>query len=194
MKPFPAAILPSLALVLVACSGTRQVDPDAHAYQGLSGRLSQSHGYKMDDQGNWVPRTDKRSQYEFYGDSAQFDGSVSRKSFNTNRLEKGSWMGSKEYARPRHRHTGSNSGFASASRLDGQDAALERRLRTPARITGNHIARDTAQESHGNRADKPENAAVQHRREVYVEPAIIDYRQQRELSIQQSKQLLGRDD
>lgn len=191
MKPI-LSISCLCCLLLPCCSGSRNASPEAASSNGLSSRLSQSHGYEVDDKGNWVPRHNKRSQYEGRGDSAQFRGDHSTREFDTKSLEKGSWWGSKEIDRPSYGAVSRADQQSQPSRFSGQQASLDRKLRTPARIEGAAHPQGVANESAARRLDKPTHAATDQRRKVFTEPEIIDYEQQRELSIRESKDFLGR--
>ncbi len=179
---------------LASCGGSGAPDPEPTAMGGLSDRLNRSYGYQVDEKGNWVPKTDKRSQYEGRGGSGYFSGDVNKKSFSTNKLNKGSWMGGNEVKRPTHHLNGSSSSIGGSNHFDNQQASLDRSLRTPAPIKGNHLPGRRANEANGTRMDRPSDAETDARRRVFTEPDIVDYRQQRELSIRESKKLLGRDD
>lgn len=180
-------------ILLSSCAGSGSKPGSDHtAAEGLSSRLNRSYGYQVDQQGNWVPKTDKRSQYEGRGGSAYFNGEVGKKSFQTNQLNKGSWMGGKEFERPVHRLNQAGSPMGGTNRFSQQQANLNRNLQTPERIEGNHLQTATANETSAGEIDRPSDAETDARRRVFIQPDIIDYRQQRELSIQQSKDLLGR--
>lgn len=180
--------------LLVACgTGVKPAGSDELAAESMSDRLNRSYGYQVDEQGNWAPNSDKRSQYEGRGGSGHFSGGVSKKSFGTNRLNKGSWIGGSDIKKPSHRENGSKSSIASVNRFNNQKASLDRNLRTPARIAGNRIPDRRALESNGNTVSKPLDTETDARRRVFSQPDIIDYRQQREMSIRQSRNLLGRD-
>lgn len=182
-----------LLLALPCCSGTQTPeDPASSSYEGLSSRLSQSHGYEVDDKGNWIPRNDKRSQYEGQGDSPQFRGDLGKREFDTKSLQKGSWWGSKQLERPAFADAPPARLSSETSRFQRQQAALDHSLDTPARIDKNYRSKELAVEAAGRSWDKPSHAATDLRRDVFIEPEIIDYKQQRELSIRQSKDLLGR--
>jgi len=195
MKSLPLTLLSGCLLLLASCAGGGKDNGNDHlAAEGLSDRLNRNYGYQVDDKGNWVPRTDKRSQYEGRGGSAYFNGEVGKKTFQAEQLQKGSWMGNKPYDRKAHRLNGAQSDLGAPSRLSNQQASLEHRLQTPEHITGNHLPNNRAHESSTGSIERPSDAETDVRRRVYGRPDIIDYRQQRDLSIQQSKQLLGRDE
>lgn len=183
-------------MLLVSCAGGSKQEPapEQASFEGLSDRLNRNYGYEVDTKGNWVPRTDKRSQYEGQADSTYFNGQVGKKSFQTQNLDKGSWMGGKEAPHPTHQLSGSKSSVDTFSRYSKQQASLNRSLQTPARIEGNHLPGQQAYESGGKRMANASDAETDLRRRVFQQPDIIDYRQQRDLSIQQSKQLLGNDE
>ena len=182
-------------LALASCAGSSSNGGDQHlAAESLTGRLNQRHGYQVDEQGNWVPRTNKRSQYEGRGGSAYFNGAVAKKSFQAETLRKGSWMGAEQVNLAEHRLSGAESRHGGRSRFSSEESPMKRNLRTPERIEGNRLTTDAAREGATDDIGRPSDAETDVRRRVFRQPDVIDYRQQRELSIQQSKELLGRDD
>ena len=50
-----------------------------------------------------------------------------------------------------------------------------------------------ARETDGKRLDRPSDAETDIRRRVFQQPQIIDYRDQRKLTLQETKSFLGRD-
>jgi len=182
----------SCLILLPSCStGSRDEASPQGTLGSLTSRLNQSNGYEVDEKGNWVPRNNKRSQFEGQGDSAYFQGDVRKKTYGTDSLKKGSWWGGKELKRSEYTHTGSANEQSGQSRFTGEPSVMDRNL-TPARVAGNRQPTKNAVENRGSRLAKPSDAETDARRRVFTEPEIIDYKQQRELSIQQSKDLLGR--
>ena len=73
------SILWLLVLLPVSCasdSGAEQPPPRPSAANPLSQRLNESNGYKEDANGNWVPKSDKRSSFETQGESPYFQGRI----------------------------------------------------------------------------------------------------------------------
>ena len=52
----------------------------------LSQRLNENNGYKQDADGNWVPKSDKRSSFESQGKSPYFTGRIRQKNLQDRRL------------------------------------------------------------------------------------------------------------
>lgn len=193
----------SLALVFCALAGAcadKNSDPSKPApsgHQGLSERLSSGGGYKQDENGQWVPKSDKRSSFESKGDSPYFNNRLDKKEYNTGDYkEKKSWWGGKDY---RTKEYGGNTGESRfqgteadqnglAARYDGK-AARE----TGAFKTNNHrLDGKSARESGASSVERPLDASVESRRGVYKAPSVIDWREQRSMSMEQSKGILGR--
>lgn len=181
-------------LLLASCASRSEKDANQHlATESLTGRLSQNHGYKVDEQGNWVPRNNKRSQYEGRGGNAYFNGDLHKKAFQAQTLSKGSWIGGQRVKSPEHHLNGTKSAVGAISPFNSRQANLDRSLQTPDKIAGNHLSTGVAHETGAGAITRPSDAQTDFRRRVFQQPDVIDYKQQRELSIQQSKQLLGRD-
>lgn len=181
-------------LLLASCASSPKKDANQHlATESLTGRLSQNHGYKVDEQGNWVPRNNKRSQYEGRGGSAYFNGDLHKKAFQAQTLGKGSWVGEQRVKKPEHHLNATESAVGVISPFNSRQANLEHSLQTPAKIAGNHLSTDVARETGAGAITRPSDAETDFRRRVFQQPDVVDYKQQRELSIEQSKRLLGRE-
>ena len=180
-----------MACLIASC--TPKVDkPEASAPKGLSERLEQSNGYTQDDKGNWAPKIDKRSSYETQGKSAYFDRKYEGKSFNTDSYAKKSWWGGKEM--PHKAYQGK------MEQIDHQDANIVGKpsvIRSKAYKTRSHdqtgsYGTHAAIENEAGDLDKPSDAETDVRRKTPIKPKITDYDQQRAMSIEQSKSLLGK--
>lgn len=181
-------------LLLASCANSPKRDANQHlANESLTGRLSQNHGYKVDEQGNWIPRNNKRSQYEGLGGKSYFNGDLHKKAFQAQTLSKGSWIGEQRLKKPEHHLNGAESAVGVISPFNSQQANLEHRLQTPAKIAGNHLPTDVARETGAGAITRPSDAETDFRRRVFQQPDVVDYKKQRELSIEQSKRLLGRE-
>ena len=188
-----------LAAVLAAsCASDNDAGNTAAASGGpkpLSQRLNESNGYDVDADGNWVPRNNKRSSFESQGASPYFKGSnrEQNKQFKTGEYGKRSWWGTKEYGRQSYQGNTDGSRFRQASRLDGTDARENgaAATETGAYQTGTYGTGDAREASTG-RLEKPSDAETDIRRRVYQPPEIIDWREQRTLSLEQSRGILGR--
>lgn len=159
----------------------------------LSERLDEKNGYTQDADGNWVPRSDKRSSFENQGKSPYFQDKYEKKSFKTGDYKKKSWWGSKEYGRKEYAGNTDGSRFQQASRLDGQGARESGSAADlPAAYQTGNYATSAARETGRTDLTKPSDAETDVRRRVYQAPEIIDWREQRSLSLEQSKGILGR--
>lgn len=189
----PAAAL--ALLVLASCgAGSHTSRPSAGTgYVPLSQRLEQKNGFKQDAGGNWTPQNDQRSSFESQGESPYFKGDYQKKSYSTSEVAKKSWWGSKQYGTQSYAGSTDGSRFKTTSTFSGQGApesgqtaGLSGAYRTNSYAT--HAARETKR---GHLA-KPSNAETDIRRRVYPAPDIINWREQRALTVEQSRSLLGR--
>ena len=180
-----------MCLTLLCSCANRDDAGDDSEPASFTERLNQRNGYMVDKQGNWVPRNNKRSSYENIGDSPYFSGAVEKKAYNTNDLSKKAWWGNKEVPRPAFATSADASGYHKDSNFNGEQAHLNHSLQTPNRIQGNTYSTNTAREASSGHLDKPSDAETDVRRRVFVQPSIIDYKEQRKLSIEESKKMLG---
>jgi hypothetical protein len=178
---------------VVSCATETDKSRPAESRKTLSQRLSESNGYVQDADGNWVPQNDKRSSFESQGKSAYFQGDYAKKQFQTTDYSKKSWWGNKDYKPAKYEGNTDGSRFQTASRHDGQgaretgqSAGFSNTYRTGRYGTG------AARESAVSNLAKPSDAVTDRRREVFQAPEIIDYQEQRSLSLEQSKGILGR--
>lgn len=191
MKLHPS-ILCLLVLLPVSCasdSGGAKPEPP----KPLSQRINESNGYKQDAEGNWKTQTDKRSSFESQGQSAYFEGDYAKKQFQTTEYSKKSWWGNKDYGRKSYSGDTDGSRFRQTSRLEGQGAPeAGKSAGTSATYKTDNYATRSAREAGTTRLDRPSDAETAVRRKVYQKPEIIDWEQQRSLSLEQSKGILGR--
>lgn len=185
----PAVLFPLLA---VSCASDKAAEKPA-PHKTMSQRLSEDNGYAQDASGNWKARSDKRSQFESVGQDPNFhkDG-VKKTEYKTGDYAKKSWWGNKEYGRKEYSGNTDGSRFAKSSALDGRTARetkatndFKSDYKTGAYTTGD------AREASTKAISKPSNDAIENRRKVFAEPEIIDWQEQRNLSMEQSKSILG---
>jgi hypothetical protein len=191
------AISGLLALFLASCAGDSGSQPtgasQASTLKPLSERLGENNGFKQDADGNWVPRSDKRSSYESAGPPAMFQGEYQKKTYKTGEYAKKSWWGNKDYGRKEYAGNTDGSRFQTNSRFDGQgarEAGNQADIPDPYQ-TGTY-ATNAARETGNEAIGRPSDAETDIRRRVYTPPSVIDWREQRSLSLEQSKGILGR--
>ena len=191
-------LMPVIACCLaVSCAKDGGAGPATNGGpKPLSQRLNESNGFAVDSEGNWVPRNDRRSSFESQGESPYFKGGNSNqgKEYRTGDYARRSWWGNKDYKSGSYQGNTDANRFRQTSRLDGQGAPEAGRAahggdasyRTGGYRTGG------ARESSARRLDKPSDAETDVRRRVYQPPEIIDWSEQRKLSLEQSRGILGR--
>ncbi len=184
------------AVILASCAGkdTDTSTPTAEAPKSLSERLNEGGGYKQNEDGAWVPKSDKRSAYDSQRDSAYFEGKVDKKDFKTGDYAKKSWWGSdKDYGRKSYEGNTDGSRFQTKARQDGQ---MSRSDGQQASLSGpfetNTLDRKSAREASASAIPRPIDAAVDSQRGKYKAPSVIDWREQRSMSVDQSRGILGR--
>ncbi|MBG7607067.1 MAG: hypothetical protein IZT59_03420 [Verrucomicrobia bacterium] len=196
MKPSMKISLAALGtLVLASCAGT-ETDPSRPAvakHKSMSERLKESGGYKQDTDGSWVPKSDKRSPYDSQRNSPYFKGKVEKDAYKTGDYAKKSWWGSKDYGKQSYEGSTEGSRFERAARQEGRMSHADGQK---AKVTGpfetNTLGRKDAHESRASAISRPADASVQSQRRKYKAPSVIDWREQRKMSVEQSRGILGR--
>lgn len=181
---------------LAACAGEKAVDkaaPAAAERPGLAQRLSEGGGYKQDENGQWVPKSDKRSAYDSQRDSAYFKGKVETGRFKTGDYAKKSWWGSKDYGKKSYEGDTDGSRFQTTARQEGQMSRDDgRAARSADPFRTNTLDRTAARESRNPSIDRPSSAAVESQRSTYTAPSVVDWKEQRSMSVDRSRGILGR--
>ncbi len=189
----------SLPFFLVAACGTGgESDPASPAASRptLSQRISEQNGYSQDAEGNWAPKIDRRSQFESQRKSAYFKGDVSKKEFysGTKDYEKKPFWGTKQVERKKFEGNTDGSRFETASKL-GEKKSREDNVAS--KMTGSYETGEyetgSAREANEDQIDRVSDAETDIRRRVYKAPKILDWQEQRSMSVNQTKGLLGRD-
>jgi len=189
-------LLTASCTLLVSCA-EEKVDnskPTQAARPGLQERLSESAGYKQNEKGEWVPKTDKRSSYDSQRDTPYFKDKLdTMERYKTGDYAKKSWWGSKEYGKKSYEGNTDGSRFQKQALQDGlvaRDSGKAARTSDPYRT--NTLPRESALESRNPAIDRPTNALIESERKTYKAPSVIDWKEQRSMNMDQSRSILGR--
>ena len=186
-------ILSIILLFSTACSNDKKTAESKPTFKPFSQRLNEKNGYSQDTEGNWIAQGGKRSSFESQGASPFFQGEYRKNAYKTGEYAKKSWWGNKDYGRRVYDGNTDGSRFMKPSALDGQGA---REANTAADLPDNYqtknFATNEAKEANKQNVSKTSDAETDSRRRVFQQPDIIDWREQRSLSVEQSKGILGR--
>lgn len=158
----------------------------------MSERLNEKNGYQKDANGNWIPQSDKRSAFENKGEDPNFTGKFKKTNYKTGEYAKKSWWGNKDYDRKAYAGNTDGSRFQKSSNLQdkgARESGNAAKLADPYKTS--KYATNTATEAGKKTLAKPSNDQIENRRKTYQAPEIIDWREQRNLTMDQSKGLLG---
>jgi len=185
-----------LAGFLAGCSG-ESTHTVTTTRQGLSdpllNRYAGNYRYEKAPDGSTRIASDRRSQYE----GRKVDGfgkSIADKRFATSEREKRPWWGKKNYDHKMWSgaktapDAGKKSWFASKHAKEGGQMA---RADGKQYQTGTYEV-GAAYEAGTRRLGHPQNTNVQNRRKTSPEPKIIGWEEQRKMSMEQTRSLLGR--
>ena len=191
---FLTALFFSLLLVSCASDNSDKKNPTATPpRKPLSERMNEKNGFKQDSEGNWKVENDKRSPYENQGSTYDAKKSFKKTDYKAGDFAKKSWWGNKEYNRQNYTGNTDGSRFQQSSSLQGEKAS---EAKEKARIAGPYQTEDyatsSAREAGNSPITKGTNDVIESRRKAFKQPDIVDWREQRSLSIEQSKGILGR--
>lgn len=163
-------------------------------FNSWAGGMSKDNGYVKDANGNLVPKSNKRSSFERKGQDPNFAGKkFTKKDYQTGDYSKKSFWGAKEYDRKAYAGGTDGSRFQKDSDLQGKGA---RESGSAAKIPGDYktdnYATASARESGLNPVKKGSNDSIENRRKSFEQPDIITWQEQRKLTVDQSKGILGR--
>ena len=185
-------LLPLLLLASCASDSSPEKSPPP-ARKTFSERMNEDSGYKQDSEGNWKPKSDRRSPYESQGQTHDAKKDFKKQAYKTGDYTKNSWWGNKDYGRQTYQGNTDGSRFQKSSALQGKGA---NEAGTNANIPGNYqtnaYGTGAAREAGGKSINKGTNTEIENRRHSYERPEVIDWREQRSLSMDQSKGILGR--
>lgn len=183
-----------LPLLLVSCASDKgKKTTEAPVRKTLDERMTEKNGYKQDSSGNWVPQNDRRSSFESKGESNYAKKDYQKQEYKTGDYAKKSWWGNKDYGSKKYAGNTDGSRFQTRSKLQGKgapEAATQAQLHAPYQ-TGDY-ATGAAREADTAPIRKGSNDQIENRRQTFQPPEIIDWREQRSLSMDQSKGILGR--
>lgn len=192
MKPIRVILLLPLLLLASCTSDSGPEKSTAPVHKTLSERMNEKNGYTQDSNGNWTPQNNRRSPYEAKGETQDAKKDFKKQAYKTGDYAKKSWWGNKEYDRQSYAGKTDGSRFEKTSALQDKGA---REANTTAKIPDNYPTGDyatgPARETKSKPIAKPSNALIDKRKKVFQQPEIIDWREQRTLSLDQSKGILG---
>jgi len=185
--------LPLLLAVSCSSDSNSSSGNPSLAQKSLAQRLDENNGYKQDSEGNWSPQSGKRSSFETNRESAYFKGDYAKKQYKTGDYAKKSWWGDTKYESKRYEGATDGSRFQTTSKFQQQGA---REAKTAADIPDNYktgtYTTATAREAGSKRLGKTSDAETDVRRRVFPQPDIFDWREQRSMSLSETKGILGR--
>lgn len=183
----------AVSVLGMAGCGNQSEKPSEKPLPSLSERLSESSGFKQDENGNWVPTNNKRSSFEQQGESAHFKGQIEKKTYRTGDYKKQSWWGKKSYEVKQYDGDTDGSRFQKTADLGDKDSRLgQQRYVTGNPYATNRLSYDPAAEAGAERMEKPRNDYTEVQRRKFIQPSVTDWEEQRKLSMEQSKSILGR--
>jgi hypothetical protein len=186
------ALLPLLLASCASDTDKKAAATPAPSHKSLNQRMTESNGYKQDARGNWVPQNDRRSEFESQGESNYAKKDYKKQAYKTGDYATKSWWGNKDYGSKKYAGNTDGSRFQTSSNLQGKGA---REAGTNAKIPDNYKTGDyatgAAHEAGATPIKKGSNDQIENTRQTFQQPEIVDWREQRKLTMDQSKGILG---
>lgn len=209
----PAWFLPLLpALGLVACSGTGSesggtIVPSADPIAGgriKTGDLGDDDydmiASKYGDMNPTMTKDGKAGAGKEFGgfkrDNPEFKGRWEGKEFAAGDYRKKSWWGDKDYVKKVYDGNTDANSLRKDSRFNGREAgegSVAARDAGKVYDTGAYNTGRAREEGRGDAIDKVSDAETDERRRVFTDPDIIPWKEQNGVTIEQTKNALGRD-
>lgn len=184
-----------VVFALVSCAD-QEVDhsrPTESERKPLSQRLSETQGYTQDADGNWAPSSNKRSMYDSDRKYPFGQKNLTKDSYRTGDYKKKSWWGSKPYETQAYQGDTDGSRFQKRALQDGQVARQQgERSWLSKPFETQTLDTEAANESRVSDVERTRNDYTEAQDRTYRAPAIIDWRERREMSIEESRGILGR--
>jgi hypothetical protein len=159
----------------------------------MSQRLAESGGFKQDEHGNWVPKSNKRSSFEGQRANPSAKGSIEKKAYEAGEYKKKSWWGKKSYEAEAYKGNTDGSRFQVKAKQDMEVSQFaDQKMPAGGPYKTTQLDYESARESDADRLAKPRNDYSESRRRKYVQPPIIDWEEQRKMSMEKSRSILGR--
>lgn len=188
------ALLFSFSLAGCASDSAEDVAAPQNRTTDLEKRYAESSGFKTDTDGNLISsKSNKRSSFERNRESSFFKGKIEKEVYQTGDFEKKSWWGSKTYKVDEYKGDTDGSRFKSAAKSYGKgELYADQKVDTGKPYNAEILDYESARESDGKRIEKPRNDYTESRKRSYLQPSVIDWKEQRKLSMEQSRGILGR--
>ena len=187
-------LAPLVSLAVVSCAEKSGGDPQpSGGHKPLSQRIHETGGYKQDAEGNWMPRSNKRSPYDNVGRSPYFKDTRTEKQLKPGEYQKKSWWGNRDFQVSPYQGNTDGSRFQKPSSMQGGPALESKDV---ANMPGDYAtagyATSAAREAAVRGITTTSDAETNVRRRVYQQPEVINWREQRPITREQTKSLLGR--
>ncbi len=196
MKPVRAIVVLLLALIASCGTDADKNAPQPQARKSMNERFGgggrDPSSFQQDSNGKLKTDASKRSFYENKSDSNYGGKEFTKGEYKAGEFAKKSWWGNKNYAPKAYAGNTDGSRFQTASGLQDQGA---REANNAADIPDNYrtgsYATGNANEAANAPVQKGSNDSIENRRKVFDQPEVFDYREQRSITVDQSKSLLG---
>jgi len=198
MMRLPSICLSALAAGAIASCGNGggqgTSSTSAAGVAPLSQRLNQDQGYTRDADGNWIPRSDQRSEFDRrMANGVDGRSPFANRKFRANHYQAPEWTRPQSSAPQAYQGDTDGSRFRTTADAQGRKARQAReRARIPGDVPTGTYATGSSREANARRFDRPQDTHTQNRRDLLDAPVITDWRQQRDLTIDQSRSILAR--
>jgi hypothetical protein len=190
-------ILPLFLLASCASDSGSSSTSSAPERKPMNERFSSGgrdpYSFQQDSNGKLKNNDSKRSSFENKGESNFASKEYGKKEYKAGDYTRKSFWGNKEYDRKNYAGDTDGSRFQTASRLQGKGAGeAGKDVKIPDTYqTGGYTTGDARE---GGASDIRKNSvdSIENRRKVFMEPEVIGWKEQRGITLDQSRSILGR--
>ena len=162
------------------------------------GKIEEKYGsyspFTTDSKGK--PKGEKKEFQGFKRDNPEFKGRWEGKEFAAGEYRKKSWWGDKDYVTKAFGGNTDANSLRKDSRFNGREAgegSVAARDAGKVYDTGAYNTGRAREEGRGQAIDKVSDAETDERRRLFTDPDIIPWKEQNGVTIEQTKDALGRD-
>ncbi len=194
MKRIAIMVLPVFGLISCGSDPTAASSSTSARRLTLEESCNEKSGFVQDAKGNWVPQVDRRSSFESKGASPYFNGEYGTRQYSATTLKSTPWWGAKDYTTKAFPGKTVASQFQKTASADGTHSQEEGKISSTdgkAMQTGN-VKTGAAREAQSGDMNHTASLPAESPNRTFVPADAVDWQQQRAMSLEETKNILGR--
>ncbi|MBK1881027.1 hypothetical protein JIN85_01295 [Luteolibacter pohnpeiensis] len=157
----------------------------------LSQRINGAQRYSYSN-GELGGAGSKRSEFESKGELSEATSDYAKKEYASGDFKKKAFWGNKDYSLKSYDGNTDGSQFAKASNFANKSADEGSKNVVQEAFATNDYGTNAANEASAKNLDKPSDAETDFRRKVYGKPKVVNWDEQRDMSVEETTGMIGR--